>query len=191
METGKFKVRTANVNDAEGLLTIYKPYVEKTAITFEYTVPSVEEFQRRIRKTLKNYPYVVVEKAGKIYGYAYTSAFKGRAAYDWAAETSIYVDMKCRHEGLGKMLYEAIEDLSRRQNILNLNACIAYPRKDDEHLTKNSVEFHAHLGYKKVGIFYKCAYKFSTWYDMIWMEKMLGRHNANPAQVIPFSKLKM
>ena len=96
---------------------------------------------------MKKYPYIVVEKNGKIYGYAYTGEFKSRAAYGWAVETSIYVDLECRHEGLGKMLYGAIEDISRQQNILNLNACIAYPRREDEHLTKNSVGFHAHLGY--------------------------------------------
>ena len=81
------------------------------------------------------------------------------------------------------MLYEAIEAISRQQNILNLNACIAYPRKEDEHLTKNSVEFHAHLGYKKVGIFHKCAYKFGTWYDMVWMEKIIGEHKADQPAV--------
>ena len=189
MQVNEGKIRKARVEDAEKLLEIYRPYVEETAITFEYTVPSVEEFRGRIKETLKKYPYIVGEKNGKIYGYAYTGEFKSRAAYGWAAETSIYVDLSCHQEGWGKMLYEAIEAISRQQNILNLNACIAYPRKEDEHLTKNSVEFHAHLGYKKVGIFHKCAYKFGTWYDMVWMEKMLGRHNVNPAPVIPYKDL--
>ena len=189
MKTTEFKIRTASVEDAEVLLAIYAPYVEKTAITFEYEVPTVAEFRSRIKNTLQKYPYIVIEKAGKIYGYAYTGAFKSRAAYDWAVETSIYVDMKYPKQGLGKKLYLAIEDISRRQNIINLNACIGYPQKEDQHLTKNSVEFHAHLGYRKVGTFHKCGYKFGTWYDMVWMEKMLGRHNANPAPIIPYLDL--
>ena len=189
MRTSEFKIRTAKVEDAEELLAIYAPYVEHTAISFEYDVPSVDEFRSRIKHTLEKYPYIVVEKRGKIYGYAYTGPFSGREAYDWAAETSIYVDMKYHRKGLGKKLYTVIEDISRRQHLLSLNACIGYPQKEDEHLTKNSAEFHTHLGYKKVGIFHKCGYKFGTWYNMMWMEKMLGRHNAHPAKLIPFPEL--
>ena len=59
-------IRIATENDAEELLNIYAPYVEKTAITFEYEVPSVEEFRKRIRNILKKYPYIVEEKEGEI-----------------------------------------------------------------------------------------------------------------------------
>ena len=84
-------IRTAIIADAEALLQIYAPYVRNTAITFEYEIPTVEEFRERIRNTLKKYPYLVVEKGNEIRGYAYTGAFKGRAAYDWAVETTIYL----------------------------------------------------------------------------------------------------
>ena len=60
--------------------------------------------------------------------------------------------------------------------ILNLYACIGYPDVEDEYLNKNSAEFHAHLGYSKVGEFHKCGYKFDCWYNMIWMEKIIGAH---------------
>ena len=55
--------------------------------------------------------------------------------------------------------------------ILNLYACIGYPQVEDEYLTKNSAEFHAHLGFELVGTFHNCGYKFDRWYDMVWMEK--------------------
>ena len=77
-------IRIAEEADAEKLLEIYAPYVEKTAITFEYTVPSLEEFRERIRETLKKYPYLIAEKDGEVLGYAYTGAFGKRAAYSWA-----------------------------------------------------------------------------------------------------------
>ena len=86
------KIRTATENDAEALLEIYEPYVRETAITFEYEVPSAEEFRSRIRNTLLKYPYLVVEQDGEIIGYAYAGPFHDRPAYDWAVETSIYVD---------------------------------------------------------------------------------------------------
>lgn len=190
MKNEEITIRTATIDDAKQLLAIYAPYVKKTAITFEYEVPTVEEFKKRIQNTLKKYPYLVAEQKGNILGYAYTSAFVGRAAYDWAAETSIYVDETKRKMGVGKLLYKELEKISRAQRLLNLNACIGYPEVEDAHLTKNSVQFHEHLGYQCVGTFHKCGYKFETWYDMAWMEKMIGEHETNPAAVIWFPELK-
>lgn len=169
-------IRMAVPADAQALLDIYTPYVENTAITFEYDVPSVEEFTSRIEHTLKKYPYLVAEENGKILGYAYASPFHDRPAYDWAVETSIYVDQKIKHRGIGRKLHDALENALRDQGILNMNACIAYPPEEDEHLDKNSVEFHAHMGYRLVGEFYKCGYKFNRWYNMVWMEKLIGEH---------------
>lgn len=85
----ELELRRANVGDAERLLEIYAPYVEKTAITFEDEVPPIGEFQNRILKTLWIYPYLVALKDDKIVGYAYASAFKERAAYDHSVELSI------------------------------------------------------------------------------------------------------
>lgn len=183
------QIRAASPEDAQELLKIYKPYVEKTAITFEYDVPQLQEFKARIERTLKKYPYLVAEKDGELLGYAYTGPFVGRAAYGWAAETSIYLKEGRQRMGLGRRLYRAIEGISRAQNILNLNACIGSPETEDEYLTRNSIQFHSHMGYKMVGEFYKCGYKFGRWYNMAWMEKIIGEHPEDPAAVIPFSEL--
>lgn len=169
-------IRMANPSDAQALLNIYAPYVINTAITFEYDVPSVEEFASRIAHTLEKYPYLIAEEGGNILGYAYASPFHDRPAYDWAVETSIYVDQNIKHRGIGRKLHDALESTLREQGILNMNACIAYPPEEDEHLDKNSVEFHAHMGYRLVGKFYKCGYKFNRWYNMVWMEKLIGEH---------------
>ena len=177
MNTNTFiTIRTATLSDAQALLNIYSPYVEHTAITFEYDVPSVEEFASRIKNTLQKYPYLVAEKNGRLLGYAYASPFHERPAYDWAVETSIYMDQNIKHQGIGRRLHDALEDALRSQGILNMNACIAYPPEEDEYLDKNSVEFHTHMGYRLVGEFYKCGYKFHRWYNMVWMEKMIGNH---------------
>lgn len=185
-------IRNATIEDASALLNIYAPYVKHTAITFEYEVPSIEEFTRRIQNTLKKYPYLVAEENGQLLGYAYASSFHERPAYDWAVETSIYVDQNVRHKGVGKMLHDALENALRMQGILNMNACIAYPPENiekDEYLDKNSVEFHTHMGYRMVGEFYQCGYKFQRWYNMVWMEKLIGEHL--PVQPYPnFSENK-
>ena len=177
-----FVIRRATEADASELLTIYAPYVTDTVITFEYTVPSVEEFPGRIKHTLSKYPYLVAVDDGVIVGYAYVSPFKGRAAYDWAVETSIYLKKDCKGKGLGTKLYLALEDVLKRQHILNLNACISYPNPE-------SIGFHERFGYKTVAHFTQCGYKFAKWHDMIWMEKMIGEHTVNPEPVIPFPNL--
>ncbi len=183
-------IRLAKEDDAETLLELYAPYVKETAITFEYEVPSLEEFRGRIAATLKNYPYYVAEQDGKIVGYAYASAFKEREAYDWAVETSIYVKKNLRRSGIGSALLSQLESTLSRQNILNANACIAQTDEPDEHLTNASIFFHENQGYRMVGKFHDCGYKFNHWYNMVWMEKMLGEHKKNQPPFIPFSKLE-
>ncbi len=189
MKKENISVRIASPDDSAKILSIYAPYVRNTVITFEYEVPSLEEFTERIKKTLKKYPYLVAEVQGEILGYAYTGPFVGRAAYAWAAETTIYIREDCKKMGLGKRLYEILEEISKAQNILNLNACIGYPEIEDEYLTKNSVQFHRHLGYRMVGEFHQCGYKFNRWYNMVWMEKIIGPHNSFQPPVIPFPQL--
>lgn len=183
-------IRIATAEDASALLQIYAPYVKNTAITFEYNVPSEDEFRRRIECVLNRYPYLVAEIDGEIVGYAYATAFHERPAYGWGAETSIYVKQDMKKRGIGKALYMELERLLTLQNILNLNACIAYPETEDEYLTKNSVSFHQHLGYRLVGEFYKCGFKFNRWYNVVWMEKHIGVHSDNPLKVKSFNEIK-
>ena len=186
----KVMIRTATTNDAEAILAIYAPYVETTAITFEYEIPGIEEFRERIRNVLKKYPYLVAEADGIIVGYAYAGPFKGRAAYDWAVETTIYIDRARKHMGIGRKLYDKLEEALRKQGILNMEACIGYPETEDEYLTKDSVRFHEKLGYRMVGEFYKCGYKFSRWYNMVWMEKMIGEHQEKQPQIHTYSEIE-
>ena len=184
--------RTAAPADAKALLAIYTPYVEQTAITFEYDVPTLEEFTSRIQTTLRKFPYIIAEEDNEILGYAYASPFKERAAYGWSVETSIYVKQNQRKKGIGRLLYDRLEEILKKQGVLNVNACIGYPQIEDEYLTQDSVRFHEKLGYSMVGTFHKCGYKFGRWYDMVWMEKFIGEHatSGNQPEVIPFAQLK-
>ena len=155
------KIQVASVEDAEELLAIYAPYVEKTAITFEYEVPSVEEFKGRIAHVLQRFPYLKAVEDGKILGYAYVSPFKERAAYGWSVETSIYVDENVKHKGVGRKLHEVLEAV-----------------------------FHAHMGYRMVGEFKKCGYKFDRWYNMVWMEYIIGEHQAHMTAPESFPQIR-
>lgn len=174
-------IRDAVPGDAAALLEIYAPYVRETAISFEMEPPSVEEFTQRIRTTLERYPYIVAElrssgEEPRIVGYAYVGEFHEREAYRTSAETSIYVAKDERGHGTGRALYEELERRCADSGLINLYACIAYAPEEDAHLTNASVRFHEALGYRMAGHFNKCARKFDTWYDMVYMEKFIAPH---------------
>lgn len=178
---GHLMIRPTCEKDAAALARIYAYYVEKTAITFEYTAPDTTEMERRRQEISQRYPYLVAESDDNVVGYAYAHAFYGREAYAWSVESSIYVDVNARKHGIGRKLYEALEKALKSMGILNINACIAVPRDDqDPYVTNGSLDFHQRLGYTLVGRFHNSGYKFDRWYDVVWMEKMIGPHTIHP-----------
>lgn len=161
------KLRMANLNDAKDILDIYRPYVTDTIITFEYEVPTISEFRSRIESILENYPYIVCLIDDKIIGYVYAGKHKERAAYMWNAELSIYLHKEYTKEGIGKVLYNAILDILKIQNIQNVYGCITEDNIASE-------KFHEYFGFNKLGIFNKTGYKFNKWHDVTWYEKNIG-----------------
>ena len=158
----------ANPSDAATLLAIYAPYVENTAITFEYEVPTIEDFTNRIEKTLGKYPYLVAEEDGVVVGYAYASTYYARAAYDWAVELSIYVSLDSRGQGVGTKLYDALEYLLDQMGYVHFLACISLPNEA-------SLTLHRKRGYQQVAHFPKIGYKFNRWHDIVWLQKSLEK----------------
>lgn len=169
-------IREASVRDALRLLEIYTPYVTDTVITFEYEVPSLEEFTSRICKIQKRYPYLVCEEAGRVIGYAYADTYMIRPAYDWCAEISIYVDRDCRGRGAGRALYEALLKKLKEMHILNLYAVITSENEP-------SLNFHNNLGFETFAVFEKAGYKQGRWLDVTWMQLFLGDHKVPPESV--------
>ena len=115
-------IRPAKLSDAPAIQAIYAPYVEKTAITFEYEVPSIQEFEARISKTLEKFPYLVVEEDGRVLGYAYASTYYARTAYDWTTELSIYlIFMKMRVVEV----WEISSMMPLRRNLRSEGSCVS------------------------------------------------------------------
>lgn len=179
------EIEKVTLQDAEELLAIYAPYVEETAISFEYEVPTLEEFKGRIARISKKYPYIKAVQDGVIIGYAYADCFKDRKAYDWSVETTIYVRRDLRKNGIGRALYRELEKELKEMGILNMNACIASPAGESKYLNDDSIKFHHAMGFTEVGCFHYSGYKFNQWFHMIWMEKMIGSHDPDiaPAQI--------
>ena len=184
------ELRLATIEDAPALVSIYAPYVETTAISFEYETPSVEEFSHRIAEVLERFPYLTGVYKGEIVGYAYAHPYGVRKAYSWSVELSVYIRRDCRGLGIGRKLYDAMEEILKAQNVTNLYVLVAGVEKEDEYLTHDSQKFHLAMGYEYVGRLNKAGYKFGRWYDMITMEKMIAPHPEHTQpNVIPFYEI--
>lgn len=156
-------IRMAEVTDAPALLALYRPYIA-TTITFEYEVPTVEEFTRRIAHTREAYPYLLCEEEGRVLGYAYAHRAKERAAYQWDAELSVYVSADARGRGIGRALYAALMELLALQGVRNLYGVITGENT-------GSIRFHERLGFTVAGVHHRTGYKNGRWLDVVDMEK--------------------
>ncbi|MBZ2115654.1 GNAT family N-acetyltransferase [Streptococcus gordonii] len=170
------EIRLAKPSDARSLLDIYAAYVENTAITFEYEVPTIEDFAIRIEKTLEKYPYLVAEEDGVVLGYAYASTYYARAAYDWAVELSVYVSQDARGKGVGSKLYDALEEMLEQMGYIHFLACISLPNEA-------SLAVHRKRGYQQVAYFPKIGYKFNRWHGIVWLQKSLDKE-ARPIKLL-------
>lgn len=195
-----FTLRPATSADAPALTAIYDYYVQNTAISFEYETPSVAEFSARLEQVRAHQmPYLVAENQGQLLGYAYACPFSERKAYLPSVELTIYLAPQDKRQGLGRALYQALEQELKAQGYENLYACIATPvvtpikdnesllhyaladTKEHDYISWDSVRFHHHMGFRLVGVFSQCCFKFGRYFDMVFMEKLIGAHNAIPS----------
>ena len=177
-----YKIRTVQLSDAEAILKVYAPFITDTCISFEYVVPSVEEFAQRIASISAEYPYIVLEEDGEIVGYAYSHRYLERVAYSWDVEVTIYLAPKVQGKGLGVILYDALEKLMALQNIKNLYSCIT---GDNVH----SIEMHRSMGYELIGTVPKAGFKHDRWLDVVWMAKTIGEKENAPLPFVPFAEV--
>lgn len=183
----KYTLRLAKPDDAEKLLEIYAPFVISndralSDVSFEYEVPSIEEFAERIKNISADYPYIVCEYDGRLLGYVYAHPYIQRAAYQWGAEVTIYLAPEGQGRGLGKVMYEALEALLRLQGVVVTYACIT---ASNEH----SVKMHEACGYKIIGTFNNTGFKHGHWLDMVWMEKVIAEYPKQPELIKKIGEL--
>ncbi|MBQ9781271.1 MAG: N-acetyltransferase [Clostridia bacterium] len=173
-------IRLATTTDAEALVAIYAPYILNTAITYEYEIPSVAEFARRIETYSAKYPYLVAELNGTPVGYAYACPLGSRPAFDWSVEAAIYIREDCKGMGIGKALYEKLEAILQIMGIRTMTAAVATVEHEDPYLTNASLAFHLRMGFVPVGTFHHAGCKFGRWYDLTWLEKQIGEYEDDP-----------
>jgi L-amino acid N-acyltransferase YncA len=169
----KLTMRLIKNDDSKGALDVYKPYVVSTAITFEYDVPSLDDFSTRVETIANEYPWLVCLKDDKIIGYAYASKHRYKTAYQWSPESTIYLSSDYHRKGIAKILYKTLFSILRLQGYVNVYAGVALPNIKSE-------EFHIALGFNKIGDFSKIGFKLGKWHDVRWFQLHLTEHIDNP-----------
>jgi phosphinothricin acetyltransferase len=175
-------VRLARPDDGEALAAIYEPVVSGTAVSFEVDPPSGDEMARRVARTLPGHPWLVMDAEPGVIGYAYAHRFQERAAYDWAVETSIYIEASQRGRGVGRVLYAALIGVLRAQGYCRAVAGIALPNP-------GSVRLHESVGFRPVGVYHRVGWKLGAWHDVGVWELDLRPGGAAPPVPIPVDAL--
>ncbi len=159
-------VRPVQISDADFCLRLYSKYVVDSAVSFELEAPSLEEFSNRIETISKRFPYLIAEESGSAVGYAYASAYRDRAAYQWNVEVSIYVEERSKKSGVATKLYTELFSELERIHICKAFAVIALPNEA-------SVGFHQKMGFEKFATYRNVGFKLNQWHDVLWMEKII------------------
>lgn len=161
-------IRAARETDVPAMLAIYRPYVERTAITFEYELPSEEAFLARFRSAAAYCPWLVWEQDGALLGYAYAAPAFEKAAYAWCADVTVYLAQSARGRGIGSALYAQLEARLSAQGYQILYALVT---ADNE----ASLRFHEKQGYVKIGALPDSGWKLGSWHSVVWLEKRLAK----------------
>lgn len=169
----EFRLRRATLDDASGIVEIYRPYCRDTIITFETEAPPVEEMAARIKEIGSTLPWLVAVSATdselQIGGYAYAARHRARRGYQWSVETSVYLGTEFRGKGLGRVLYSALFQLLEKQGYINAYAGIALPNAASEAL-------HRSFQFEPIGVYEKVGYKMNQWIDVAWWHKQLNEY---------------
>jgi len=168
------RVRLVRSEDAPRLLDIYAPFVRETWISFEYEPPNVEEFRGRIQRLAPVSPWLVAENEDEIVGYAYADRLRARPAYQWAIETTVYVDRASHRRGVARALYGVLFTALRVQGYGSAWAGIALP-------TPRSVALHEALGFRSAGTWPDVGFKLGAWRDLGWWRLPLQALGPSPA----------
>ena len=176
-------IRIAREADAAAILAIYGPFCSETTISFEEHPPSLEEMRGRVFETLKLFPWLVCESEGAIWGYAYASPHRERAAYRWSADVSVYIAAGHRRSGLGRALYTSLFQILTLQGFYNVYAGITLPNP-------GSVALHEALGFRHVGIYKNVGYKHGTWHDVGWWQRSIQPLEPAPKMPVAFQDVR-
>ena len=160
-------IRPALAADAEAIAGIYNHYVRDTLVTFEEDAVPVPEMARRLAEIEQDHlPWIVYEEGDCVVGYACASRWKGRCAYRYSVEVSIYLDPAAKGRGIGTQLYEVLLAQLKVRGKHTVIGGIALPNPA-------SVALHEKFGMTQVANFRQVGFKFGQWIDVGYWQALL------------------
>ena len=172
-------IRVADEGDAPAIAEIYAPAITDAVISFELTPPDAREMSRRILAIQRQYPWLVYEESRTVLGYVYASVHNERAAYRWSVDVTAYIRHDAHRRGIGRALYTALFEILVLQGYRTACAGITLPNTA-------SVQMHAAMGFKPVGVYHDVGFKFGKWHDVGWYERSLAEHVLDPPEPVAF-----
>jgi phosphinothricin acetyltransferase len=162
-------VRAAVPADLPALTAIYNHYIVHTPITFD--VKTYEPEQRRgwfdEHAAGGRHRLLVAEAQGEIAGYASTSRWRPKPAYETTVESSVYVRHDAVGKGVGALLYETLFAAIADADVHAVVAGVALPNDA-------SVAIHRRFGFEEVGVFREVGRKFDRFWDVAWFQRRLS-----------------
>lgn len=160
------ELRAARFDDLPRLVEIYNHYVLHTPITFDTRAQSVEERRPWFDKYSESgrHRLQVAIEHGTIVGYASSSQFRVKPAYDSTVETTVYCAPDQQGRGVGSALYAALFAAVSGENVASYIAAITVPNAA-------SLALHARFGFREVGVMHRVGYKFDRYWDVAWLER--------------------
>jgi phosphinothricin acetyltransferase len=159
-------IRAVDKGDAEVICEIYNHYVLSSLCTFEEDPVPVDEMASRIDDVTSSLPWYVAEEGGKVVGFTFASKWKGRCAYRFSVESTVYLHPDHAGRGIGRRLYETLMVELRRLSLHGVLAGIALPNDA-------SVALHERLGFIKVAHLREVGWKFGRWVDVGYWQLLL------------------
>ena len=159
-------IRPAERRDLPRLTEIYNYYIINTPVTFDvepYTIERREPWFAQFGATGRH-RLLVAESAEGVVGYAGTTRFRPKAAYETTVETTIYCAPEAAGKGIGRLLYSALFEALRGEDIHRFVAGYALPNAA-------TAAIHARFGFKVVGVFSENGRKFGKYWDVCWVER--------------------
>ncbi len=153
--------------DGSACAGVYAPYVTDGVASLEERAPGAPEMEARIEAISLRHPWLVAELGGQVVGFAYASEHRARAAYRWAADTTVYISSAHHRRGLGRTLYGALLPLLARQGLYVACAGITLPNAA-------SVGLHESLGFRAIGVYRGIAFKHGAWRSTGWFQVRLS-----------------
>lgn len=172
------KIRPATDADIAAITAIYAHHVMHGTGTFETTPPEeMDMATRRADVLARGLPYLVLEEAGAVVGFAYCNWFKPRPSYRFSAEDSIYLAATAAGRGLGRLLLTELMAQAERCGVRQMLAVIG------DSNNKGSIGLHRSCGFEHTGVLRSSGWKFERWLDVVLMQRSLGLgDSAAPAQ---------